>query len=125
MNNIQLARALFDAFAAGDANIAKNLCATSLQAHQNGGFSMNLDALLGFITAVHNVVEHFRYEDIVCLATETGFVEEHRVRGTLPDGSELNLMACVVAEVSNGKIIELREYVDSAKAVGLIKALSS
>ena len=125
MENTQLARALFDAFAANDAASAKTLCATDLQARQNGGVPITLDTLLGFTAAVHHVVDSFRYEDVVCSATATGFVEEHNVRGTLPDGSQLDLVACVVGEVRDGKIVELREYVDSAKAAGLLKALSS
>ena len=125
MENTQLARALFDAFAANDTAAAKNLCATDIQAHQNGGASMTLDTLMGFTAAVHRVVQNFRYEDVVCSMTKTGFVEEHSVRGMLPDGSQLDLAACVVGEVRDGKIVELREYVDSAKAAGLIKALSS
>ena len=85
---------------------------------------MDLDTLIGFSMAVLGVVENFRYEEAVRSATETGFVEEHVVRGTLPDGSEMNLAVCVVGEVVDGKIVRLREYVDSAAAQGLIKALS-
>lgn len=125
MENTKLARALFDAFAANDAAAASNLCAANMQASQNGGPPLTLEALLGFTAAVHNVTENFRYENIVCSATATGFVEEHSVRGTLPDGSQLDLVTCVVAEVKDGKIVELREYVDSTKAAGLIKALSA
>jgi len=37
-------------------------------------------------------------------------VEEHRVRGTLPDGSDLELAVCVVADVRNGAVSDTREY---------------
>ncbi|MEM7114983.1 MAG: nuclear transport factor 2 family protein [Chloroflexota bacterium] len=124
MKNTKLARALFDAFAAGHIDAVRELCDANLQAYQNGGLAMGLDALCGFVAAVQGVVKHFRYEDIICSETATGFVEEHSVRGMLPDGEELDLTVCVVAEISGGKIVTLREYVDSAKAVGLIKALS-
>jgi ketosteroid isomerase-like protein len=33
-------------------------------------------------------------------------------------------MACVVADVEDGKIVQLREYVDTAAAAGLLAALS-
>ena len=55
--------------------------------------------------------------------TETGFIEEHRVFGELPDGNQLNLAACVVGTVEDGKISALREYVDTGAAIGLMKAL--
>ncbi len=124
MDNNQLCEALFKAFANGDAAGVKAICAADLQAIQNGGEPMNLETLLGFTFAVLAIVKEFRYEDAIRSATDTGFVEEHLVRGTLPDGTELCLSACVVGEVENGKITLLREYVDSAAAAGLIAALS-
>jgi ketosteroid isomerase-like protein len=43
----------------------------------------------------------------------------------LPDGGELRLAACVVADVGDGRIVRMREYVDSAAAAGLLAALSA
>lgn len=124
MDNTELAEKLFKAFARGDADGVRRLCSPDMQARQNNGPAMNLDALLEFALAVNRVVKDFRYEDAVRSATETGFVEEHSVRGTLPDGSELNLAVCVVADVRNGKLTDLREYLDFAAAAGLVEALS-
>lgn len=73
--------------------------------------------------AVSGVVPDFRYEDRVVTGTDEGFVEEHMVCGTLPDGSALRLPACVVAEVRDGRIVRLREYLDTAAAAGLLQAL--
>ena len=125
MDNVQLAESLFAAFAANDGDAARELCNPDLKAFQNAREAMTLDTLLQFSSAVSGVVQNFRYEDNVCSATESGFVEEHTVRGTLADGSELLLRACVVGEVSNGKVDVLREYVDSAAASGLVRALAS
>ena len=124
MDNTVLCEKLFAAFSSGDADGVRQLCAADLEASQNGGAPMNLDTLLHFTFAVLGVVKNFRYEDAKRSATETGFVEEHAVRGTLPDGSEMELTVCVVGEVEGGKISKLREYVDSAAAAGLIAALS-
>lgn len=63
------------------------------------------------------------YADAIRSATATGFVEEHAVRGTLPDGSRLDLPVCVVADVVDGKKTNLREYFDTGAAAGLIRAL--
>lgn len=123
MNATDLAEQLFTAFQNNDLETARGLCADDFRGSQNGGPEMDRDTLLKFTGAVNAVVPDFRYEEAVRSATDTGFVEEHRVRGTLPDGSELDLMVCVIGEVENGKITVLREYVDSAKAVGLLKAL--
>lgn len=57
-------------------------------------------------------------------ATATGFVDEHSVRGILPDGSQLDVAVCVVADVRDGKVTGIREYLDTGAAAGLIAALS-
>ena len=124
MDNVELAEALFAAFTRGDENAVRGLCTPDLQAIQNYGLPMSIDSLLKFSMAVHRIVDNFRYEEVIRTATTDGFVEEHSVRGTLPDGSELKLAACVVAKVKQGKISQLREYLDGSAAVGLIRALS-
>jgi len=123
MNHADLCRQLFDGLADDDTAATSAACAAELDARQNGGAPMSLNDLQAFNHAVHKVVPDFHYEDCVCLETETGFVEEHRVCGTLPDGSALNLFACVVGDVADGQIVALREYVDSFAARGLLKAL--
>jgi len=123
MNNVDLAEALFEAFAAGDDAAVRRLCTSDFEAHQNGGPSMDLETVLAFASSVLGVVQDFRYEDAVRSATPSGFVEEHAVRGTLPDGSALNLSVCVVADVRDGKVRELREYFDGVAAAGLVSAL--
>lgn len=123
MGNEEIAKALFEAFAAKDDQDVRNLCAPDLRARQNNGTAMDLGTLLGFNRAVHGVIRDFRYEDAVRSATVAGFVEEHVLRGTLPDGTTINLALCVVADIHDGEITELREYFDSASAAGLIAAL--
>ena len=123
--NTQIARAIFDAFQNGDVEAARALLCEDFSGSQNGGPAMGRDALLGFSAAVKAKVPDFRYEDIVCTATDCGFVEEHTVRGTLPDGDEINLRLCVIGTVADGQINELREYLDTAAAAGLAKALGS
>lgn len=118
-----VARAFFLATAAGDKAAIRSICSANLSASQNGGPAMDVEGLARFAAAVKRVVPDFRYENAVRADTATGFVEEHDVCGTLPDGVAMRLAVCVVAEVSDGKITSLREYLDSAAAAGLINAL--
>jgi len=118
------ARALFDSFQAADIETARRLCHEDFAGTQNGGRAMNRDGLLGFLGAVKAKVPNFRYEDIECAATAEGFVEEHTIKGTLPDGEELNVRLCVVASIRDGQVHTVREYVDTARAIGLAKALA-
>ncbi|MEE4298204.1 MAG: nuclear transport factor 2 family protein [Pseudomonadales bacterium] len=124
MTNAELAERLFAGLAAGDAAAVGELCADDFRGHQNAGPAMDLATLMNFTRAVLGVVDDFRYEEAVRSTTETGFVEEHRVRGTLPDGSALDLAACVVGEVRDGRVVELREYLDSRAARTLLAALA-
>lgn len=124
MDNTELCEALFDSFAKGDEERVRVLCTADMQARQNNNPPMDLDSLLDFSKSVHRVVDDFRYEDAKRSETATGFVEEHSVRGVLPDGSQLDLAVCVVADVRDGKVCDLREYLDLSAASGLIAALS-
>lgn len=124
MTATDLARTLFNAFEAGTQNEARAVLADDFAGRQNDGPVMNREQLLEFSAAVSGLVPDFHYEDIVCVATTNGFVEEHSVCGTLPDGQALKIAACVVAEVADGRIEKLREYLDTRAATGLLKALA-
>ena len=123
MRNDDVAEALFTAFEVGDADAARALCDGGLKASRNGGPAMDLESLLAFSALVKRVIPDFHYENAVRTVTPAGFVEEHDVCGTLPDGSDLRVAACVVAEVSDGKVTRVREYLDTAAAAGLADAL--
>ena len=84
---------------------------------------MDMASLIRFVAAVLRVVPDFHYENAVRTTTESGFVEEHDVCGTLPDGSALRAAACIVAEVRDGQIISVHEYIDTAAVDGLLRAL--
>lgn len=125
MTHTELAAALFKAFADGDAATVRAICSADLKAFQNLNPPMNLETLLAFAMTVKQLVPDFHYANARRAATNTGFVEEHTVSGTLPDGSKLQIAACVVADVNGGKISILREYLDTAAAQGLVKALTA
>lgn len=125
MTNVDIATALFTAFASGDADAARSLCALNLTASQNGGPQMDLETVLHFAIAVKTAAPDFRYEEAICSDTGTGFVEEHRVRGTFTNGGEIDLTVCIVAEVEDGKITVLREYFDPAGAAAIAAVLGA
>ncbi len=124
MDNVAVARALFDALSSDDDMHVRGLCAPGFTLRQNRGAAMDVQMLLHFNRLVHGIVRGLRYEDVVCAATATGFVEEHAVRGTLADGTALDLAACIVADVDDGRVTRVREYVDTAAAAPLLAALA-
>lgn len=125
MQKLKICEALFKAFAEGDEARVRELCHSDIRVQQNNNPPVDLETILGFSRAVTAVVDGFRYEEAKRSETASGFVEEHHVRGTLPDGSALDLNVCVVADVRDGKIIDLREYLDLSAAEGLIRAMNA
>lgn len=60
-----------------------------------------------------------RYEVSRRVATPTGFAQEHVMRATLPDGTPFAMPAAIFADVVDGRITTLREYLDMASAAPL------
>lgn len=65
-------------------------------------------------------VEGLRYEELRLSATPSGFVQQHVMRGKAPSGAELNVPACLVAQIEDGRIRRLDEYLDSAALAPLM-----
>lgn len=124
-SSVDLANRLFVAFEAGDTEIMRSVCAEDMVACQNKGPSMDLDAQLAFCGLMHAVVQNFRYEDVRRQLTDTGFVSEHVVCGTLPNGITIRIPACVVGDISDGRIVRTVEYMDTDAAAPLIQAISA
>jgi ketosteroid isomerase-like protein len=52
-------------------------------------------------------------------ALPDGFMQQHVLEATLPDGTKWAMDACVVCRVKDGVITRLDEYLDSAKSAAL------
>ena len=48
-----------------------------------------------------------------------GFVQQHVLEATLPDGTSWHMFACCVIRMADGKITRLDEYLDSAQGKAL------
>ncbi len=48
-----------------------------------------------------------------------GFLQQHVLEATLPDGTEWKMSACVVVRMQDGLITRLDEYLDSAETKAL------
>ena len=57
-------------------------------------------------------------------ALPDGFVQQHVLRATLPNGATWELPACVIVRVRDGQIVRLDEYLDSAHVARLTEALT-
>ena len=114
-----LADRLFRALEANDTDAVAACCSPDAEFFKNGTRSGSLaDMLPGFASLRSRVGDH-RYTDVRREVFAGGFVEEHRVISTLPDGSPLDVVACVIGRTDDaGRIVELTEYVDTASTRG-------
>ncbi len=48
-----------------------------------------------------------------------GFLQEHVLHGTAPDGSAVAMPACIVATVVDGRLTRIHEYLDPAGVAAL------
>jgi ketosteroid isomerase-like protein len=114
-DTLALARSLFDAIERGDVDAVAAAYADDVVVWHNtdrqaGTKADNLKVLSGFVRGVPTR----RYEERRLAATPTGFVQQHVLKATLRNGAQVELPACIVCEVRDGKITRLDEYFDSA-----------
>jgi ketosteroid isomerase-like protein len=72
-------------------------------------------AVLGWLVAK---VADRRYDDIVRVVLPDGFVQQHVLRGDAP-GGRLEVPAMIRVTVSDGLIVRLDEYLDTAQLAAL------
>jgi ketosteroid isomerase-like protein len=59
------------------------------------------------------------YRVLYRAALKDGFVQQHILEATLPDGTKWKMFACVIVRIENGVIVRLDEYLDSAQGKAL------
>ena len=60
-----------------------------------------------------------RYRVLRIEALKDGYIQQHVLEATLPDGTAWAMPACVVIRMDDGRITRLDEYLDSAQAAAL------
>jgi ketosteroid isomerase-like protein len=82
------------------------------------GVEDNLKILAGLQRAMSGL----RYEIVRRAALPDGVLQQHILRGRLPDGSEVALHCAMYLQVREGHITRIDEYLDSAQRTSLRKA---
>jgi ketosteroid isomerase-like protein len=88
--------------------------------HNNDNHEQLIDENLRVLAWLHRKVVAKRYEEVRRQPTANGFVEQHVLRGTAPDGTELDIHACLVVTVSGDRISRIDEYIDSSAIASLM-----
>lgn len=118
--NLEICDRLFAAIAAGDVDTVRALYAPNAVIwHNYDMVEQTAEQNLAVLRWVTRNIKGMRYEDSRSFDTGAGFVEQHVLRGTAPDGTPLEVPACVVVTIENGLITRLDEYLDTAQTAAL------
>jgi ketosteroid isomerase-like protein len=118
-----VAERLFSAIEAGDIDAVTALYAPDVAVwHNHDGLVQSLDdnvRVLGWMT---RHLPGARYTDVRRSFTDSGFVQQHVLVATNRAGRQVAVPACIVADVADGRITRLDEYLDSAHIAQLMEA---
>jgi uncharacterized protein len=117
----ELADRFFAAIPKGDLDTVRAIYAPDARIwHNNDQATQDVEQNLAVLAWVTKNIAGLRYEDVRRQATPSGFVQQHVLRGTAPSGASIDLPACIVCTVANGRITRLDEYLDSAHVAPLL-----
>ena len=121
--SLSLADRLFEAIDADDAEALRNdvYAPDVVVWHNYDNHEQHIEENLKVLGWLHRKVAGKRYEDVRRQVTPTGFIEQHVLRGTAPDGTELNIFACLVVTVTDGRIARIDEYLDGNAITALTR----
>lgn len=110
----RLARDFFDAIEAGDiAKVRDTYSADAVIWHNFDGKESSREENLATLGDFMKAVPKRRYAERRVNMFDDGFVQRHVLIGSLANGKEVRLAACIVCQVRDGRISRLDEYFDS------------
>jgi ketosteroid isomerase-like protein len=112
----RLCHALFDAIEQGDIAAVETCYAPEMTMWFNvTGQTTTRAENLAALAAGQDLHRRRTYNDRVIHAFDDGFVAQYSLNVVGHDGTKVTLWACLVAEVHDGRIVKLMEYLDSGK----------
>jgi ketosteroid isomerase-like protein len=119
-DDLELAEALMSAIQRGDVEAVRQLYSPDAVIwHNFDGVEQKAEENLVTLQWVTTNIASLRYEEIQRYPIPNGFVETHVLRGTAPNGTELDVPACLIGFCEDGRITRLEEYLDTAQVAAL------
>jgi ketosteroid isomerase-like protein len=119
---LELGARLMEAIRSGDLDAVREIYAPNIRVwHNLDRVEQTLDENLRLLAWVVKNVAGLRYEQVRRQRTESGFVQQHVLRGTAPGGEPLEVAACLVCRVEGGRITRIDEYLDSVPLAALLR----
>ena len=74
------------------------------------------------LQGLHRAVSDLHYDIVRRAETGDGVLQQHVLRGQLPNGAEVELHAAMYLQVRDGHVTRIEEYRDSARRSEIRKA---
>jgi ketosteroid isomerase-like protein len=117
---LALAERFMGAIQAGDGEAVRACYAPDARIwHNNDGLEQTVDQNLKVLAWFARKLPDRHYRVLSRDALKDGFVQQHVLEATLPDGRGWTMPACVVVRMKDGKVTRLDEYLDSAHSGAL------
>ena len=115
-----LADRLFAAIEAGDIDAVDGLYDEDVRVWSNTDpREMDVKRSLNVLRWLTSRLANRRYDIRRRELLPDGFLQEHTLRGTAPDGTEIAMPACLIVTVRDGKILRIHEYLDPSQVASL------
>jgi ketosteroid isomerase-like protein len=106
----------FAALEAGDIETLREIYAPDAVIwHNDDLIEQPVNENLKVLQGLHRAVSGLRYDIVRRASTGDGVLQQHVLRGLLPDGTEVELHAAMYLQVRDGRITRIEEYLDSAR----------
>lgn len=117
----RIAQDLMDAIQAGDGERMRTFYAPGAKLwHNTDRIEQSIDDNIRVLNWFVQTLPDRHYEVLRREALSDGFVQQHVLSATLPDGSKWEMDACVVVRMdAAGKIVRLDEYLDGVQSAKL------
>ncbi len=119
----------FSAIEAGDMDAVRDVYHPDVAIwHNTDGLErrespQNRDDNVALLTMLTNKIKDWKYDVWFREATESGMVQQHTLRGRLPNGDALAIPVCIVLQIQDRRITRLDEYIDSVHTQPMVDAL--
>jgi ketosteroid isomerase-like protein len=118
--NEELVVRFFAALEAGDIEAVRAIYAPdALIWHNDDLIEQSVEDNLKVLAGPHRAVSGLRYDVIRRADVADGVLQQHVLRGTLPNGTEVELHAAMYLQVRDGHVTRIEEYLDSGKRAAI------
>ena len=106
----------FAALEAGDIAALREIYAPDAVIwHNDDLIEQPVEDNLRVLQGLHRVVSGLRYDIVRRVPAPDGVLQQHVLRGTLPNGADVELHAAMYLQVRDGHVTRIEEYLDSGK----------